>query len=233
MTIFIAGSTGYTGQALVELSCTKEIPCIAHIRPESQSLLSKSDKYTSLGATIASVPWTEADITRVLLEHAPTHIFSLLGTTKKNNQKEQSLGRAASYKSVDRDLTLLLYNAAAKMPTPPVFVYLSSFGADKPNGAYLAARYEVEQVITQGTLPYFIARPGFITGPDREEFRALERSAAIISDGLLKGLSTLGWKNGFQQYGSLSSTQLATGLLHFALQESPNKTLYTKDLRLS
>lgn len=232
MTIFIAGATGYTGQALVTLLCDQNSPCVAHIRAESPSLESKKQKLENKGATVVTTAWDENEMREELVKQSPSHIFSLLGTTKKGNKKERNFGRKASYSSVDRDLTLMLYKAACSLPSPPVFVYLSSFGADKANGAYLTARYEVEQVILSGTLPYFIVRPGFITGSDRDEFRAGERSAAIVSDGILKGLSGLGWKGGFQKYGSMTASELAKGLLHHAQQSPPNQILFTQDLRL-
>ena len=232
MTIFIAGATGYTGQALVKLLCEQNFPCVAHIRAESPSFEDKKEKLCNQGATVVTTAWKEDDLRAELQKQKPSHIFSLLGTTKKGNKKERSFGRTASYSSVDRDLTLMLYRAASSLPSPPIFVYLSSFGADKANGAYLTARYEVEQIVLAGVLPYFIVRPGFISGPDRNEFRAGERSATIVSDGILKGLSALGWKSGFHQYGSLTAAELAKGLLHHAQHSTPNQILYTKDLRI-
>jgi nucleoside-diphosphate-sugar epimerase len=230
MIFFVAGSTGYTGQSIVQHLRQRKLNCIAHIRPNSKSGEQLRPQFEKYGAVIDDSSWEQAAIEKAILEHQPTHIFSLLGTTQRRNKANQKSGQETSYSSVDRDLTLMLYQAASQLPNKPVFVYLSSLGADKPTGSYMRARFEVEQVILQGELPYVIARPGFISGPDRDEFRPAERFAAITSDSILKGLAFMGWNSPNDQYSSLSASQLAEGLIENALN-NPSSIVYSRDLR--
>ncbi len=62
MTIFIAGATGYTGQALVKLLCEQNFPCVAHIRAESPSFEDKKEKLSNQGATVVTTAWKEDDL---------------------------------------------------------------------------------------------------------------------------------------------------------------------------
>jgi nucleoside-diphosphate-sugar epimerase len=233
MAYFIAGSTGYTGQALVKELRRRQLSCLAHIRPSSSSLESRRQEFTDLGAEVSTAEWTTEAMTECLTQFQPEVIFSVLGTTKKKNKLEARHGREASYDSIDRDLPLLLYSIACRLPAAPRFVFLSSMGAEKPTGTYLRARYEVEQVLINGSLPYLIARPGFISGSDRDESRPMERFATIGSDAMLRGLAALGMETAHRKYASLSSTQLAQGLIHFAIEDLSRKIVYSEDLRRS
>jgi hypothetical protein len=87
-------------------------------------------------------------------------------------------------------------------------------------------------VLLTGELPYIIARPGFISGPDRLDFRLFERAACIASDSVLSVLALLGQSSLQHRFGSLSATQLAAGLIEHS-SKSQNTILYTSDLRLS
>ena len=47
-------------------------------------------------------------------------------------------------------------------------------------------------MLFNGPLPYIIFRPAFISGPNREEFRPLERVGAVVTDALFSGLARCG-----------------------------------------
>ena len=51
--------------------------------------------------------------------------------------------------------------------------------------ASACSREVVERAVAGSGLPYAIARPSFITGPDRDEFRPGERIGAMVSDAAL------------------------------------------------
>ena len=69
-------------------------------------------------------------------------------------------------------------------------------------------------------LSYVIARPAFITGPDREEDRPLERVGAVVSDGALKLLSAVGGRSLHARFRSITSERLARALVGAALDPS-------------
>ena len=163
----------------------------------------------------------------------PTHVFALLGTTAKRTRKEQQEGMAITgYDGVDYGLSVQLLQAAQTLSTPPRFIYLSSIGVDnKTRNAYLEARWKVEQDLQQSGLPYLIARPSFITGSNRDEFRALERMGATLGDGLLGGLAMLGIRGPKNQWGSVTNVELAKALIAFATNaEIENQVVTSTDI---
>ena len=83
----------------------------------------------------------------------------------------------------------------------------------------MRARTAVEKAIFKSGLSYMIARPAFISGSDRSEFRFMERSATIISDGILNMTGLLGAKNFRDSYRSLNADKLAKGMAALSLRE--------------
>ncbi|HEX5831522.1 MAG TPA: hypothetical protein VFY16_11110, partial [Gemmatimonadaceae bacterium] len=70
--------------------------------------------------------------------------------------------------------------------------------------------------IRESGLPYLIARPAFISGPDRSEFRPLERLAAIASDRALGVLAAFGARRLRDRFRSISGRELADALVTLA-----------------
>ena len=130
-------------------------------------------------------------------------------------------------------MTLMVLEAVASHTQPARFIYLSAAGVGpKARGAYLKARWEVERVIRQRLSNWVIARPSFITGPDRAESRPGERLGALVSDGLLGFAGAIGFRGLQEQWGSLRGTQLASGLIHHAMaSERDSRTVDSADLR--
>jgi uncharacterized protein YbjT (DUF2867 family) len=93
-------------------------------------------------------------------------------------------------------------------------------GADRPgSNRYLLARKKVEEAILLAEVSHVIARPAFISGTDRDEFRAAERAGAILGDAIL-GLAGLFGAGKFRDgHASMSSGTLARGLIRLAQQE--------------
>jgi hypothetical protein len=81
-------------------------------------------------------------------------------------------------------------------------------------------------------LPYAIARPSFVTGPDRRESRPLERAAATVADAMLGVAAQLGGGSLRARYASMSAGELAAALVSLALDETaPTVVEETADLR--
>jgi uncharacterized protein YbjT (DUF2867 family) len=181
-----------------------------------------------MGAQVDITAWETLPLTACLARHAPTHVFALLGTTAA---RQKAFEPNATYERVDRDLSLMLHLGASAAPSRPVFVYLSSLGADKPRGnRYLEARFEVERALRMGALPWISARPSFITGPDRDENRLGERLAAGAGDAALSVLGLVGFRKTRDRYSSLTGAQLAETLIGVAQDPDARNVVVTTDL---
>lgn len=217
MRAFVAGATGYTGRNLVEHLGRAGHTVMAHVRPGSRSLRALASRFEAAGAVIDGTPWVRGELMATLAAFAPTHVFALLGTTAA---RQRSTEPDATYERVDRDLTLLLHGAAEDCGRSPVFVYLSSIGADAPRAnRYLQARRAVEAALAKGSIPWVVARPSFITGPDRPEDRPAERFGAAAADLALGALGLFGATRLRDRYASLTGAELARALA--ALAEDP------------
>ena len=92
-------------------------------------------------------------------------------------------------------------------------------GASRAAGRALAslARVRVERALRDGDLPFTIARPSFITGPDRDEWRAGERIGAGVADAALGLAGLVGGRRFRDRYRSIDNVALARGLVRVAL----------------
>jgi uncharacterized protein YbjT (DUF2867 family) len=212
---FVAGATGYTGQALVAALREQGIATTAHVRPDSPRLDEHTARFEALGATVDTAAWEPTAMASTLAEHPPTLVFCLLGTTRHRVAAERRAGGDGQvYEDVDYGMTMMVVRAAEALSPPPRVVYLSAAGtkASRP-GSYGEARWKVEQALQASSLPWTIARPCFITGPDRGESRPAERTVAALLDGLLY----LGGRGARARWSSLSAEVLARGLVRHAL----------------
>jgi uncharacterized protein YbjT (DUF2867 family) len=223
---FIAGATGYTGRALTQQWAEQGLQAVAHVRPDSPRRDAWTQQFQQWGATVDTTPWEQETFTQRLKQLQPTHVFALLGTTAKRSAKERREGtQHTGYEGVDYGLTVLLLRAAAQLPSPPRFVYLSSLGVNKISAnAYLNARFRVESELKAGNMPYTIVRPAIISGPNREEFRPLERAASVISDTVFSGLSAIGLTRARDQWGSITNQELAKAMCKMALDPEAKDT---------
>ena len=231
---FVAGATGFTGREVVRLARERGFAVIAHIRPESSSRQRWTQAFEQQGATVDVSPWEPDAIAEAVRRHTPTHVFGLLGITQAGARREAKRGAKPSYETVDRGLTELLIDASNTIRPAPRFVYLSSLGVgkDEPSNAYLAARWHVERRLREGPLPFTVARPSFITGPDRDELRVGERVGATVANGALAIAGLLGARRMRDQYRSISNTELAEALLRLALDPAAEGAIVeARDLR--
>ncbi|MCO4770734.1 MAG: NAD(P)H-binding protein [Deltaproteobacteria bacterium] len=241
-TALVAGATGYTGREVVRLLRARKVQVVAHVRPDSSRLDEWTRKFETLGAIVDSTPWESDAMAAMVAERAPDLVFGLLGTTQARARREAAQGvpkEANSYETVDYGMTKMLMSAMEAASSTGRFVYLSSEGArnaanpsKKPAGAYLDVRWRIESELEAGPLAWTVARPSFITGPDREESRAAESVGAVFGNAALSLLGALGAKTTRERYRSITATQLAAALVHHALAPSSvGKVLRGEDLR--
>lgn len=229
---FVAGATGYTGRAVVAELRSRELSVLAHVRPDSSKRAAWTERWQALGAEVEACPWTLEAMSEALARWRPSHVFSLLGTTRSRMKKSEDPA-AQSYEAVDYGLTALLIEAAAGLESRPRFIYLSSAGvAPGSRNPYMEVRWRAEEKLRACGLPYLIARPSFITGPDRDESRPEERFAAAATDAVLAGLALFGGGKLRARYRSTTNTVLARALVRAALDpELENDVLESERLR--
>jgi uncharacterized protein YbjT (DUF2867 family) len=229
---FVAGATGYTGREVVAALRKRGVRTIAHVRPDSSRIAEFRDRFTALGAEVDTTAWEPDAITSAFERLRPTHVFALLGTTRSRARNE-GMSAQQAYARVDYGLTKWLIDAALALGDAPRFVYLSAAGIDPDSkNGYIAARARAEQCLTASGLPYTIARPSFITGPDREEERPLERIGSIVADGVLAVAGALGARRLRERYRSTTAAALARGLVRVAFDPAwAGRIAQSEDLR--
>ena len=223
---FVAGATGYTGREVVRVLVGRGVRTVAHVRPDSASVDMWRERFESIGAAVDNTPWRDAGMTRTLSALQPTHVFSLLGTTRARRRDAAARGVAESYESIDYGLTSMLIRAAVASASRPRFVYLSSLGVrEHTSNPYLVARFRAESLLRASGLPYTIARPSFITGPGRDESRPLERVGAAAGDvaGLI--LRLVGAHRLGASLRSMTGRELADGLVRLAFDALAENTI--------
>jgi uncharacterized protein YbjT (DUF2867 family) len=230
---FVAGATGYTGREVVRILLERGVRTVAHVRPDSPRAEEWRNRFEADGAAVDSTPWDDAAMTRTLTALQPTHVFSLLGTTRARRRASAERGRTESYESVDYELTATLIRASLASGSRPRFVYLSSLGVrEHTSNPYLVARWRAESVLRASGLPYTIARPSFITGPDRDESRPAERVAAVVANVVGGVARVLGAGRLAGSVTSLTGAELAAGLVRHAFDAaSEGATLSSEELR--
>jgi uncharacterized protein YbjT (DUF2867 family) len=227
---FVAGATGYTGQAVVARLRALGVETVAHVRPDSPTLDDWRARFEALGATVDTTPWTEEAMVARFAGLRPTVVFGLLGTTQRRVRRDKTTGADSSYAKVDLGMTLMLLRGAEALEPAPRFVYLSALGVrPAPAGTYYHARWEVEQALRRSTVPWTIAQPSFITGSDRDETRPLEQGGAVVAAGLLGLAAALGARRLRDRWGAIDAATLARGLVRAALDPAGAGSVLTSD----
>lgn len=229
---FVAGATGYTGREVVAALRERGTRTVAHVRPDSSRVAEFRERFTALGAELDTTAWEPDAIQQTFARLRPTHVFALLGTTRSRARNE-GMSAQQAYARIDYGLTKWLVDAAVALGTKPRFVYLSAAGVDpESKNDYVAARARTEQCVKGSELPYTIARPSFITGPDREEDRPLERIGGVVADGVLAFVGVLGARKLRERYRSTTAAQLAHGLVRVAFDPAwASRVAQSEDLR--
>lgn len=229
MKVFVAGATGYTGREVVRELRLRGIDVVAHVRPDSSRLAEWRARFASLGATVDTSFWDLTSFQLTMERERPSHVFSLLGTTRARSKRAAGHGAKESYESVDYGLTSIALRATRNAR----FIYLSSMGVSAAaRNSYLAVRWRMETEIKASGLPYIIARPAFITGSDREEFRPAEKVGAAVANAALHFAGFVGLRSLHERFASMTGPELARALSNAALDEHcANVTLEADQLR--
>ena len=218
MRAFVAGATGYTGREVVRELRAHGVPAVAHIRPDNPRLAEWEARFQAHYAVIDTTPWELHALREALVRWRPTHIFALLGTTRSRARSARKAGANDSYQTVDYGLTAMLLEALRLTGFQARFIYLSSIGVNENARAeYMKVRWRMETELRASGVPHVIARPAFISGEDRDDFRLTERALARMSDGFFNVAATLGVKKLRDRFGSLTGGQLARALVVAAL----------------
>jgi uncharacterized protein YbjT (DUF2867 family) len=101
--------------------------------------------------------------------------------------------------------------------------------SERTKNPYLAARAKLEAELRWSGLPYTVARPSFITGPDRDESRPLERGGAAVADAMLKVAGLVGARGVADRYRSIRGSTLAEALVTVALDPAQQSRALTAD----
>lgn len=230
---FVAGATGYTGQAVVRHLIEGGVRAIAHVRPDSSRHTEWQSKFTAMGAEVCSAAWTGPELGEAVRDLGATEVYGLVGTTMKRARRIARSGgdaSTASHEAVDLGLTKHLVDACVAAGTRPWFVYLSSLGASpSARGSYLRARGKAEAVVEASGLPWTILRPSFITGPDRAESRPGERAGGAVADGVLAVAAIFGGRRLRDRYRSITADELATLLVALPGQPDRDGAVLTLD----
>lgn len=212
---FVAGATGYTGREVVAALTRRGVQTIAHVRPGSADLTRWRERFKTLGATVDETPWELAAMRATIASHRPTLVFALLGTTRARAARE---GLTDAYERIDYGLSAILLDAARNSGSLPRFVYLSALGVtDGSKNPYIAVRARLEKELVASGLASLIVRPAFVTGPDREESRVLERVLGATVDGVLAVAGVAGASTLRDRWSSLTGAELADGMVQIAL----------------
>lgn len=234
-TAFVAGATGYTGREVVRLLRARKLDVIAHVRPDSSQLQIWQARWEPMGVQVDSTAWEPEAMAETIKRVQPDLVFALLGTTQARARREAKRGvpkELNSYEVVDYGMTKMLMDGLSLAESRARFVYLSSEGASEGGNAYVAVRGRIERELAEGPLLWTVARPSFITGPDREESRPAETIGAVVADGALGVLALLGGRKTQERYRSTTATALASALVHHSVHPpSVNQILRGEDLR--
>ena len=229
-TAFITGATGYTGSALVRTLVGAGVGAVAHVRPDSPKLNFWHGQFRDVGAELDATAWTQAAMEETLRLRQPDLVFALLGTTQKRSRAVRSTGGDASYEAVDYQLTHLLLRACLKSSPNARFIYLSSMGVHAASrSSYMKVRWRMEQELLASGISCTIARPSFISGPDRREERPMERAGAAATDLALELVSLLGFRRTKHRYRSTNATDLAIALARHATQPTAPQQIVEAD----
>jgi uncharacterized protein YbjT (DUF2867 family) len=193
-TLFVAGSTGATGRTLLRLA-PATVSLLPHVRPGGKRDGGIDPR--ALVFDLADAGALEAALARC------TTVLQLIGTMRKR------FANGDTYESSDVATTRHLA-LAAKRAGIDHFVLLSSVGAGRPMGAYLAAKARAEAIVRESGLPRTILRPSSFVGEGHAP---------------PPGMKTLTRLLGLERYEPIAIEDLAAAILEVAIARAPLETV--------
>ena len=139
---WVAGATGYTGQAVVGELRAHGIDTIAHVRPDSRELTQWTERFAVHGAAVSSCAWSQDALNEAMASARPTLVFALLGT---GSARQGAVGRTTRRQCRDlrggrlRADAAAARRCAAARPSTPLYLPLVGWGAEPWSGR-LSAR---------------------------------------------------------------------------------------------
>ena len=212
---WVFGATGLTGRAVVHALRLANIPCHAHVRPDSSSRAFTESVFSDLGASVEPFDWTEPQLKAAFERVRPTVVFLTLGTTKARAKLD-----GQGHRAVDFELTKMVLDVLEAECPEAQIVYLSavrSMGASLSD--YFRIRAEIEFALDQLNTFVLVAQPALITG-DRLDARPWEHRAAIATNKGLDCLTAMGFKGMAECYRSLDGKTLGQGMVQLWLEQS-------------
>jgi uncharacterized protein YbjT (DUF2867 family) len=205
--VVVAGATGLVGRELVAKLAERD-DCHVY------ALCRRAGGLTNL-ARVTEVEFDfndQASYQRIGNEIPCNVFFCCLGTTIKK------AGNPESFRQVDLDYPTRILDRLRSLHCWPKVVVISSVGADAPRGLYLRTKFDLEELIRRGGLPYLILRPSLLLG-SRQESRPLEALAQALGRPLLR----LARASGLHKVGALArilpipAAQVARTMIHLSL----------------
>jgi nucleoside-diphosphate-sugar epimerase len=160
--VFVAGSTGAVGTAVMRLGQSGGLPLVPHLRP-------KHAAQAPAGAAVFDLS-DEKSLDQAL--SGCTTVLQLIGTMRKR------FSTGDTYDTSDIGTTVQLVESAKRSGVDH-FVLLSSVGAGSPRGAYLKAKARAEAIVRESGLAFTIVRPSMLVGPGRG-FRGAEKLGRLL-----------------------------------------------------
>jgi uncharacterized protein YbjT (DUF2867 family) len=147
-----AGSTGVIGRTVVRLARATRVAVVPHARPRRDGAAPADPKAAVF--ELGDTKTLTAELERC------TTVLQLIGTMRTR------FGAGDTYETSDILTTRQLADASRDAGIRHL-VLLSSSGASRLGGPYLAAKARAEEIVAASGVPYTIVRPGFFEGEGR------------------------------------------------------------------
>lgn len=196
--LFIAGATGAVGRTVVRLATERGTDFVPHVRPKTAA------QGKALHPRAAVLELSDRAALVDALRDQKT-VLQLIGTMRSR------FARGDTYETSDVGTTRQLVEAAKQSGGVDHFILLSSVGAGRPFGAYLAAKARAEAIVRESGIAFTIFRPSAFMGEGHRVpgvFKTLTRAV------------------GAKSWEPISVSELAAALLQVAERREPlNATL--------
>jgi uncharacterized protein YbjT (DUF2867 family) len=225
---FVAGATGYVGRRVVPALRGLGAEVFAHVRPDSPRLGEWKQTFGAMGAVVDTTAWAVPDLTFTFQARQPTHVFCLIGTTRKRASRERVDGDP--YLAIDYGLCQMLVDAAIASKVLPRLVLLSSVGVQrKASSKYLQAHWKAEQAVRDSGLSWRILRSSMIAGAGRDEERPVERASMAVANGMLSVVGVV-WPRMKARYRATTADVLAPAIARIGLDDGEDRVVENEDL---